>query len=151
MTILVRTQQHTPWLGSHGSFQLGAVYWNLRLHCPYLSGKFKREKKKSLSWIWYILVSSSTKEQDKLNKKWEYCGMVHKLFIDFKKTYDSVTREVLYNILAESGVPTKLVRSVKMCLIPTVNSRQVNVWDISYYERSETWRCFVPTTLQLFL
>jgi len=60
-------------------------------------------------------------------KKWEYCGMVHKLFIDFKKAYDSVTREVLYSILTESGVPTKLVRLVKMCLIPTVNSRQVNV------------------------
>jgi hypothetical protein len=53
--------------------------------------------------------------------------MVRKLFIDFKKDYDSVSREVLYNILSESGVPTKLVRLVKMYLIPTVNSRQVNV------------------------
>jgi len=53
--------------------------------------------------------------------------MVHKLFTDLKKAYDSVTREVLYSTLTESGVPTKLLRLVKMCLIPTVNSRQVYV------------------------
>jgi hypothetical protein len=31
--------------------------------------------------------------------------MVHRLFIDLKKAYDSVKREVLYNILLEFGVP----------------------------------------------
>jgi hypothetical protein len=30
-----------------------------------------------------------------LDKKWEYNGTVHQLFIDFKKAYDSVGREVL--------------------------------------------------------
>jgi hypothetical protein len=35
---------------------------------------------------------------------------VHQLFIDFKKAYDSVRREVLYNILLEFGMPLKLVR-----------------------------------------
>ena len=30
---------------------------------------------------------------------------VHQLFIDFKKAYDSVRKEVLYNILIEFGVP----------------------------------------------
>ena len=39
---------------------------------------------------------------------------MHQLFIDFKKAYDSVRREVLYNILIEFGVPKKLVRLVKM-------------------------------------
>jgi hypothetical protein len=34
-----------------------------------------------------------------LEKKWEYYGMVHQLFIDCKKVYDSVKKEVLYNIL----------------------------------------------------
>jgi hypothetical protein len=34
-----------------------------------------------------------------LEKKWEYNGAVHQLFIDFKKAYDSVRREALYNIL----------------------------------------------------
>jgi hypothetical protein len=41
---------------------------------------------------------------------------VHQIFIDFKKTYDSVKREVLYNILLEFGTPNKLVRIIKMCL-----------------------------------
>ena len=40
-----------------------------------------------------------------LEKKWEYNEAVHQLFIDFKKAYDSVRREVLYNILIEFGVP----------------------------------------------
>jgi hypothetical protein len=41
-------------------------------------------------------------------EKWEYNETVHQLFIDFKKAYDSVRREVLYNILTEIGVPMKL-------------------------------------------
>jgi hypothetical protein len=42
--------------------------------------------------------------------------MVHQLFIDFKKAYDSIKREVLYNILLEFSIPKKLVRLIKMCL-----------------------------------
>jgi hypothetical protein len=41
---------------------------------------------------------------------------VHQLCIDFKKAYNSVKREVLYNILLEFGIPKKLVRLIKMCL-----------------------------------
>jgi hypothetical protein len=47
-----------------------------------------------------------------LEKKWEYNETVHQLFIDFKKAYDSVRRELLYNILIEFGVPMKLVRFI---------------------------------------
>jgi hypothetical protein len=43
----------------------------------------------------YISYSSNTWE------KWEYNEAVHQLFIDFKKAYDSVRREALYNILFE--------------------------------------------------
>jgi len=33
--------------------------------------------------------------------------------------YDSVRREVLYNILIEFGIPMKLIRLIKMCLSET--------------------------------
>jgi hypothetical protein len=36
-----------------------------------------------------------------LETKWEYNGIVHQLFIDFKEACGSVKREVLYNILLE--------------------------------------------------
>ena len=57
-----------------------------------------------------------------LHKRWEYNEAVHQLFIDFKKAYDSVRREVLYNILMEFGIPKKLIRLIKICLIETQQS-----------------------------
>jgi sorting nexin-29 len=51
-----------------------------------------------------------------LQKKFEYTGTVYQLFVDFKKAYDSVRREVLYNILIESGIPMKLVWLIKIVL-----------------------------------
>jgi hypothetical protein len=50
-----------------------------------------------------------------LEKKWEYNETVHQQFVDFKKAYDSVRREVLYNIPTKSGVHMKLVRMNKFC------------------------------------
>jgi hypothetical protein len=46
---------------------------------------------------------------------------VHQLFADFKKAYDLVTREVLYNILIVCVVSMKVVRLVKMRLIEILN------------------------------
>ena len=60
-----------------------------------------------------------------LEKKWEYNEAVHQLFIDFKKAYDSVRREDLYNILIEFGIPKKLLRLKKMCLAETYNRARV--------------------------
>jgi hypothetical protein len=50
---------------------------------------------------------------------------VHQLFTDFKKAYDSIKREVLYDILLEFVIPKKLVRLIKMCLNETY--REVRV------------------------
>jgi len=40
-----------------------------------------------------------------LEKKWENNEAVHQLFIAFKKAYDSLRREVLYNIVIELVSP----------------------------------------------
>jgi hypothetical protein len=44
----------------------------------------------------------------------EHNGTVHHLFINSEKAYDKVRREVLYNILIECGIPTKLIRLIKL-------------------------------------
>jgi hypothetical protein len=54
-----------------------------------------------------------------LEKKVGYNRVGYKLFIDSEKAYDSVRREVLYNILIEFGISLKLVRLIKMCLNET--------------------------------
>jgi hypothetical protein len=60
-----------------------------------------------------------------LKKKWEYNKAVHQLFIDFKKPYDSVRREVLCNMLVQFGIPVKLLRLIKMCLNETYSRVRV--------------------------
>jgi hypothetical protein len=60
-----------------------------------------------------------------LEKKWEHNEAVNQLFIDFKKAYDSVRSEALYNILIQFGIPKKLVRLIKMCLTETYSRVRV--------------------------
>jgi hypothetical protein len=49
-----------------------------------------------------------------VRKEGEYNEAMHQLFIDIKKVYDSVRREVLYNILIkEFGIPMKLLMLTK--------------------------------------
>jgi hypothetical protein len=50
---------------------------------------------------------------------------VHQLFIDFKRAYDSIKTEVLYNILLEFGIPKKLVRLIKVCLNETYSKVRI--------------------------
>ena len=58
-----------------------------------------------ISWIHQILEEKMRKNE-----------AVPQLFIDFKKAYDSVRREVLYKIVVEFGIPTRLLRLTKLCL-----------------------------------
>jgi hypothetical protein len=39
-------------------------------------------------------------------------GAVHKLFIGFKQALDSVSIEILYNILTEFGIPVTIFRLI---------------------------------------
>ncbi|KAJ4448391.1 hypothetical protein ANN_10407 [Periplaneta americana] len=80
------------------------------------------------------------KEIQILEKKWEYKGTVNQLFIDFKKEYDSVKRDVLYNNLIEFGIPKKLVRLMKMCLSETYSRVQSSEGPIS------TWLVIIATS-----
>jgi hypothetical protein len=66
-------------------------------------------------------------------KKWEYNETVHQTFIDFKKAYDSVKREALYNILIEFSVPMKLVRLIKMCLNETYSKVHIGKHLCDYF------------------
>jgi hypothetical protein len=50
---------------------------------------------------------------------------VHQLFVDFKKAYDSVRRDFLYNILTEFDIPLKLIRLTEMCLNETCSRIRV--------------------------
>jgi hypothetical protein len=65
-----------------------------------------RHNRSTMDQIFYI--------RQILQKKWKYNGTVHQLFIHFKKVYDSVKREVLYNILLEFGISKKLLRLIKI-------------------------------------
>jgi len=49
-----------------------------------------------------------------LRKKWEYNKSVHQLFIDFKKAYNSLRREVFHKSLIEFGISMKLVRQMRI-------------------------------------
>jgi hypothetical protein len=64
--------------------------------------------------------------QQTLEKKWKYNGTVHQLLIDFKKAYDSVRRELLYNILTEFGIPRKVDGLIKMCLNETYSTMHID-------------------------
>ena len=83
-----------------------------------------------------------------LEKKWEYNEAVHQLFIDFKKAYDSVRMEVLYNILIEFGIPKKMVRLVKCVWLkhpPTTTNRhciktqKTKYFQMPYINDCGTW------------
>jgi hypothetical protein len=76
-----------------------------------------RRNRSTMDQIFYI--------RQILEKKWEYNGTEHQLFIDFKKACDSVKREVLYSILLEFGIPKKLVRLIKMCLNETYSKVRI--------------------------
>ena len=77
---------------------------------------------------------------------------MHKFFIDFKKTYDSVRRKVFCNILNEFGIPMKLVSLIKMCLIEIysrvrVGKKRTDMFPISNGLRQRDYLSSLPFQL----
>jgi hypothetical protein len=54
-----------------------------------------------------------------LERTCEYKVEIRQLYIDYKQAYDTINRAELVEIMKESGIPTKLVRLVKMTLANT--------------------------------
>jgi hypothetical protein len=86
-----------------------------------------------------------------LDKKWEYNETVHQLFIEFKKAYDSVRRQVLYNILIEFGVAMEIARLIKVCLNETYNEGRIGKFCLNFpiQNNIKRKRCFIDTAFQL--
>jgi hypothetical protein len=99
------------------SFWFNNFFWFLGHQTMDKVQKYASTNRSTPNQIFYI--------RQNLEKKWEYNGTVHQLFVDFKKAYDSVKREVLYNILLEFGIYKKLVRLIKMCLNKTYSKVRV--------------------------
>jgi len=55
-------------------------------------------------------------------EKSEHNGAVHQLFIDFEEAYDPIRAQVLYNILTEFSIPTKLPVAIK-CVSTKLTSK----------------------------
>jgi hypothetical protein len=73
-------------------------------------------------WCGFWCNRSMTDEIFYIQQILEYSGTVCQLFIDFKKAYDSVRREVLRNVLNEFGTPRKLVGLITTCLSETYST-----------------------------
>ena len=69
------------------------------------------------------------------------------LFIDFKKAYNSVTREVLYNNLVETS---KANKNVLEWNLHQSQGRPTFVWYVFYSEWFEK-RCFIAIAFQISL
>ncbi|KAL4148527.1 hypothetical protein QTP88_002756 [Uroleucon formosanum] len=69
--------------------------------------------------IWKDEHLPTTWNEALIENKYEYRQNIWQLFVDFKKAYDSVHRESLYNIIEVFGITKKLVALTKMCMEDT--------------------------------
>jgi hypothetical protein len=126
------------------------IHNGLQLNSFLVSPSFLFDSSSSRNWWLCRWISNFQDYVSVKKKKREYNETVYYQFVDFKKAYDSVGTEVLYNILIEFGVPMKLVRLIKMCLNKTYCKVRIGKHLIfSYPQRSKTRGCFNATAFKL--
>jgi hypothetical protein len=85
-------------------------------------------------------------------KRWEFNGAVDQEILDFKKVYDSVRREVLYNILIDFGIPVKLLWLTEKSVNGKQNEVRISKHLFDAFTIHSGWkrrRCFVANAFQL--
>ena len=89
---------------------------------------------------WKIEIINNKEIFRIFKKKFEYNVAVHQVFRDFQKAYDSVSREVLYNILIQFGISMNLVRLIKMCLNATYSRVRVGKHPSDMFPTKKVWK-----------
>lgn len=56
-----------------------------------------------------------------LERRYEFGKETHLMFVDFKKAFDCLHRQAIFNAMVEMGIPKKLVQIVKTCMTKTNN------------------------------
>jgi hypothetical protein len=82
----------------------------------------------------------------------EFSGTVYRLFLDFKKAYISIRREVLYNILNEFEITRKVDGLVNLCVNETCNRVRIGRYQSEKFPfqnglKQETFNCHFSTLL----
>jgi hypothetical protein len=63
-----------------------------------------------------------------MEKHYEHRMDLHMLFVDFRKAFDSVNRERLYEVMKQMEIPDKLIRLTRI----TISTTQAQLKQIIY-------------------
>jgi len=86
----------------------------LNRQIPYVEeclGKYQSEFRKGRSTIEQLSVIAQI-----IEKKYEFHQNMWQMFVDFRKAYDSIHRNSLYNIMEEFGFSNKLINLTKLAM-----------------------------------
>jgi hypothetical protein len=61
------------------------------------------------------------------------------VFVDFKKTYDSIHQESLYNIIYEFEIPSKLISLTKDTSKKEVNNEKLQIFNSNNRNNNVMW------------
>lgn len=81
---------------------------------------------------------------------YEHKIAVYVLFVDFKQAYDTVKRQQMYALMKEMGIPSKIVRMVKMTMDNSTNEIAWKGHKSNNFETKEGLRQGDPLSTTLF-